>query len=97
MLEQGPGEIRTSLPSRNTGVEKKGKGEPSPAPLRPWGCLPRKGRHAAGLSEASTTIGALALDTGLLRSPAGTNLHGREKRGDWQEGAQLDNKGGPRF
>lgn len=37
-------------------------------------------------------VGAPALDAGLLRSPAGTNPPGREKRGAKQEKAQLVSK-----
>ena len=37
-------------------------------------------------------VGAPALDAGLLRSPAGTNPPGREKRGARQEKAQLVSK-----
>lgn len=40
-------------------------------------------------------IGAPALDTGLLRSPAGTNPPGRENRDARQEKAQLASKTPP--
>lgn len=58
------------------------------------GCLPGKGREAAALAEASALMGAPALDPGL-RSPAGTNLPGREKQGARQQGAQLTKDRGP--
>lgn len=93
MLEPRPREIRTSLLSRNPCLERKrGRGAPLGLP-RPWSCLPRKGRQASGLAEASTLIGAPALDAGRLTS-AGTNPPGREKRGVRHQGAQLINEGG---
>lgn len=72
---------------------KKGKGSPARFP-EALGLPSSKGRRAAGLAEASTLMGAPALDAGLPCSPAGTNPPGREKRGARQQDARLTNKGG---
>lgn len=102
MLEQGPQEIRTGLPSCNPGLDKKkkkkkGKGSParSPEALALPSSKRQADRHPAWpkpphwLERLRWTR-----DTGLPRSPAGTNPPGRGKPGSRRQGAQLTNKGG---
>ena len=101
MLEQGPREIRTSLPSRSPGLERereKKKKTGGGAPLSLWRArvafLQKAGRQLAGL-EASAIIETPALDAGLLRSLAETNPPGSKKRGSREERVQLASKTPP--
>lgn len=95
MVEQGSQEIDTNLSSRTPGLGAEWglgrKGSPSRFP-QTLGLPSSKGRQE-GLAEASTLIGASALDPGLLCSPAVTNPSGREK-GPRLQGTQSTNKRG---